>query len=928
MLCYSLITTDHSLNSIGFLKYFRKFAVIPNSMIPDHLFRRTARFGLVALLPLVMAWSSCSNTKDSLITRTFHNLSAHYNGYYNAGLKLEEATDKLAESHTDHYDRILSVFQYADATKAKAIYPQLEDAMKRTKTVIERHTIIDKRGNEKPDSEKWIDDNHLLYGKCQFFKHDYFEAIETFKYVESTYRKEAGRHLGSLWLAKTYLELTQLREAEEKLDFVRNQGDFPKSSKWELEAVNADFYLQTKNYDKAIDHLTRAAALVKKRDTKIRWLFILGQLHQQKGNFKQAFDLYTKVIKMNPKYEVGFNARLNRARCSDGTSGNNLTVRKELERMKSDPKNKDYLDQIYYALAGLEKNEGNEVGQIDNLNLSIRSSLANVNQKGLSYLELGKIAFAKREYIQAQAYYDSTTSSLSNDYPDYTEILNRRNSLTKLVKNLRVIENEDSLQTLARLSPEERQRMVDQVLANEAAETKRINEERQANQIFQQSDPKKINEMNRETGSSWYFYNIQSVGLGMNEFVKKFGDRILEDNWRRSNKQTAGTTEENPELEQIEEVSKEDTLGAVASAEKRKADMLKSIPGDAESIEKSTTKIIEAYYNVGLIYREQLNDPVAAAETFEILIKRFPDSKYTLQCYYQLYRLYAGNFGSNTTSGATVINKERSDYFKNIILSQYGDTEYAEIIRNPNYAADKANRKTELELFYEETYRKYLNGEYQAVIQRKAQADSQFPKSILSPQFELLKALAIGKTQPLPTFEASLLEVIRNNAEHPVKDRAQEILDAIHAKGTVTPPPSTGTVPGPKDPEIAVSAFNYNPDTTHFVVVIFQNIGGAIEPNRFKTKLSNFNSTNFGSKAIQVQDLLFGPRNKIFILRAFTNKADALAYNTTLYDNDDVYGSVSTDEYHQYVISANNLATLISQAKIEEYEDFYRNFYR
>ncbi|MBK8364904.1 MAG: hypothetical protein IPL24_14935 [Bacteroidetes bacterium] len=137
-------------------------------MIPDHLFRRTARFGLVALLPLVMAWSSCSNTKDSLITRTFHNLSAHYNGYYNAGLKLEEATDKLAESHTDHYDRILSVFQYADATKAKAIYPQLEDAMKRTKTVIERHTIIDKRGNEKPDSEKWIDDNHLLYGKCQF----------------------------------------------------------------------------------------------------------------------------------------------------------------------------------------------------------------------------------------------------------------------------------------------------------------------------------------------------------------------------------------------------------------------------------------------------------------------------------------------------------------------------------------------------------------------------------------------------------------------------------------------------------------------------------------------------------------------------------------------------------------------------------------
>ena len=118
--------------------------------------------------------------------------------------------------------------------------------MKRTRTVIERHTIIDKRGNEKPASERWIDDNYLLYGKCQFFKHDYFEAMATFKYVETTYRKEEGRHLGTLWQAKTFLELTQLREAEEKLDYVRNQGDFPKNSKWELEAVTADFYLQTK----------------------------------------------------------------------------------------------------------------------------------------------------------------------------------------------------------------------------------------------------------------------------------------------------------------------------------------------------------------------------------------------------------------------------------------------------------------------------------------------------------------------------------------------------------------------------------------------------------------------------------------------------------------------------------------------------------
>jgi tetratricopeptide (TPR) repeat protein len=895
-------------------------------MTSNRFTRFSVRSGLGLLLPAVLLWTSCSNTKDTLITRTFHNLSAHYNGYYNAGIKVEEATDKLAQASQDHYDRILPVFQYGDAAKAKAVFPQLEDAMKRTRTVIERHTIIDKRGNEKPYSEKWIDDNHLLYGKCQFFKHDYFDAIETFKYVESTYKKEEGRHLGSLWLAKTYLELTQLREAEEKLDYVNNQTDFPKSSRWELAAVNADFYLQTKNFDKAKTYLTKAAALVKKRDTKIRWLFIIAQLHQQKGEFKQAFDLYTKVIKMNPKYELGFNARLNRARCSDGTSGNNEMVRKELNKMEADPKNKEFLDQIYFALAGLAKNEGKPDEQVELLNKSIRASTTNTTQKALSYLELGKIQFEKKEYRLAQAFYDSTTSLLTNDYPDYNEILNRRNSLTKLVKNLRVIENEDSLQTLAALSPAERQAKINDIIAKEEEARKKDQEEKQANQIFQQANAQPNNNFNKQVGAgNWYFYIPSAVSFGLNEFTKKFGERKLEDNWRRINKQTiTNTGEDTQDKESLtDDGGSTDSTATMASADKRRAEMLKAIPADKEAIEKSTTKIIEAYYNVGTIYKEQLNDPEASASAFEKLLERFPASKYKLQCYYQLYRLYS-----------TLGNQSKSDYYKNIILNQFGDTEYAEIIRNPNYVLEKANRKTELELFYEETYRKYLNGEYYDVIARKAQADQQFPKSILAPQFELLKALAIGKTQPLPTFEASLQEIVRNYSEDPVKDRAQEILDVIHSKGSenVEAPVKDNGKPAGNQNEVApapvVPAFKYMPDTTHYVVLIFQNIGGPVDGNKLKIKLSDFNRINFGSKNIQVQDNLFDARNKILILKEFPNRADALAYNNVLYDNDDVFGNTDPASYQEYVVSVNNLPVLMTQKKTDEYEDFYRNFYK
>ena len=878
-------------------------------------FKRLPYFLFV--LVFCACWMSCSNTKDTIVNRTAHNLSAHYNGYYNAGLKLEEALDKLALSHEDHYDRVLTVFQYADATKAKAIYPQLEDILKRTTTSINRHTMYDKRGNEKPESEKWIDDNWLLYGKAQFFKHDYFEAIETFKFVEATYKKEPTRFLASMWLAKSYLELTELREAEEKLDYLRNQSEFPQKNKWEIEAVNADFYLQTKNYDKTIQHLIRAAVLVRDREKKIRYNFILAQLYQQKGEFKQAYDLYTKIVKMNPKYEMAFNSRLNRARCYDSSSGSSESVHKELLKMQKDPKNKDFMDQIYYALAGLSKNEGKEDEEIKFLNLSITSSVGNQNQKALSYLELAKIFYSKPEYRKAQAYYDSTITNMSKDYPDYTDILTRRNSLTKLVKYMKTIETEDSLQQLAKLSLQEQSTFVDKYLSVEAEKKARVRQEEQSNQIFDPSKTANANAFNNAQGSNWYFYNPQAISFGLNEFFKKFGNRKLEDNWKRSKKQVSvSTSEDVVEKENSLIQGSNDSLGSKDTLNRRD-NLLKSIPSGDEAISKSNARIIEAYYNIGMIYRELLNDLKASAETFEELLRRFPTCKYQLQSYYQLYRTYA-----------VLGNSTKSDYYKNIILNEHSDTEYAEIIRNPNYAIEKANKKSNLDIFYEETYRKYLNGEYASVITRKNESDLQFPQNVLTPKFDMLKTLAIGRTQPLAVFEASLNDIIRTYSSDSIKDVAQGILDYIHSKGSENIMPLE-TLPTSEDTTLTSdNQFSYLPDTLHVVVLIFQNIGGPLNPEQLKNKISDFNTKFFNSKNISFQDLLFDHRNKIFIFKSFKDKPDALQYSSLLNNHDEVFGNVSTEAYQIYVVSVNNLSLLLRLKATDQYEDFYRDFYR
>lgn len=484
---------------------------------------------------------------------------------------------------------------------------------------------------------------------------------------------------------------------------------------------------------------------------------------------------------------------------------------------------------------------------------------------------------------------------------------------------MKTIEMEDSLQHLASLTMEERIRIVDKTIANEAELKRKQKEQEQSNQIFDPSKQSVINSNNNASGSNWYFYNAQSIGFGYNEFQKKFGKRKLEDNWRRSKKQSeAGSQEEQQNVEAILPVTPGDTSAGTASAGNNEREtLLNNIPATPEAIDKSTGKIVEAYYNIGMIYREQLNDLKASAAAFEELLRRYPANKYQLQCYYQLYRTYA-----------VLGNKAKSEYYKNIILNEHGETEYAEIIRNPNYAAEKANRKSNLDIFYEETYRKYLNGEYASVIKRKDESDVQFPQNILTPKFDFLKTLSIGRTQPLNVFEASLNDIIRNYSNDSVRYTAQDILDFIKANGTSNFTGGEAPVPANDTTSANKKIFTYQPDTLHYVILIFQNIGGPLNPEKLKYKISDFNGANFSNKVVKLDDFLFDHRNKIFVLKTFSNKQEALQYRNVLYDNDAVFGQIPPDAYKLFVISVNNMPQLITLKKTDSYEDFYRQFYQ
>jgi TolA-binding protein len=397
---------------------------------------------------------------------------------------------------------------------------------------------------------------------------------------------------------------------------------------------------------------------------------------------------------------------------------------------------------------------------------------------------------------------------------------------------LNIIALEDSVQRLAKMSEKDRNAAIDGMISKVEEEEKKKEEERQ-NEL---NNPPPQNQTTTTTtqtnNSSWYFYNPTTVSFGVAEFTKKWGSRKLEDNWRRSEKAqdilAATATNDDEEVVDSVETKNKDVVSDKGSKNKKdRSFYLKKVPLTPDAVAKSNVKIIDAYYNAGSIYKEQLLNNVKATETFEELLKRFPDNKYKISCYYQLYR-----------TCLVMNNTTKADYYKNILLKDYPDSEYAKIIKNPSYAKDIMASKSEVEKFYAETYQLYSEGKYSAALVNCQLADTSYAKSYLIPQFDFVKALCIGRTQDINSFESALTQVVIKYPKEPVKNRAQEILDLIRKQKT---PESVAidtlaVTSAVVDSTQAKPKFIFKEDGDYYWVAIIENGKGDI--NKFKTKLS------------------------------------------------------------------------------------------
>jgi len=846
---------------------------------------------------------SCSQKKNTFTSRQFHNLSAHYNGLYWANVSLDEGIFNIERAHKDDYSKILSVFKYADEKAAKANYPQFDRAIEKTNKVIQYHSMLIK-GKEHC---RWIDENYMTLGRSHFYKRDYYAAVTVFEYVVKVFSNNPVKYDAFLWLVRSYSQMNSVIKTGPILDLLKHEKNLPKRLRDDYQSVLSDYYVRTEQYKKAKDALLEAIRVTKKKTVRGRYWYILAQLYEDEGDLKTATQYYSKSAKLHPSYEMEFNARLAKARTFQVESGADTKgLKKELNKMLRDEKNNEYLDQIYYALGDISARENDVPSALNYFKLSAQSSMANTRQKGVSYLRIADIYFEQKNYKPAQAYYDSTIVFLPKDFKNYDQIKNKKESLTAMIKDITIISREDSLLKVSATDTASISKLIDGIISKLIEEEEKKKQEQETNGQLSNSTSL-TNENNPwqsgNTTGTWYFYNPSTVSFGFAEFFKKWGNRPMEDNWRRSSKETVME-------EQEVDTAKADTSGPVKIADNKTHEYyLKNIPFTVDQKAKANLKIVDAYYDLGGIYKEDLQDNEKAAETFENMLKRYPVNKYDLNLYYQLYRLYLA-----------MNNNERANYYKDKILNEHPDSEYAKIIKNPDYQKALLASKNEIEKYYTETFSAYHTARYGEVIAMVNKADSFYSSSILMPKFALLRAYSIGRTNSADDYEKALQGVIAKYPKDDVKGKAQELLDYIK-KMRAAPVDSAAL----KDTVKYISPYAFKDSAEHQCIIIIP--GKSININDFKIRVSNFNAEYFRLSELMVSNVLMDMEHQIVSIKHFPVAAKAKDYYDLINQDSKVFKDIPPEEYQIFPISTDNFSIFYQEKKPDEYKKFFTENY-
>lgn len=728
------------------------------------------------------------------MTRWYHSFNTRYNVYFNGNEAYKTALKSQQDSYQESYSDFILMYPVSSLPKDKQqIGGPFDKSIEKAAKAIKTHSIQtkpEKKQGKKHDPKyqefmqreeynPFLYNAWLLMGKSQFHNGDFLTAASTFSYTARHYSTQPEIvATAKIWQARCYSEMGWYYEAEDIFSKLNNEN-LPKNEVNWFSSVYADYLIKNKRYSDAVPYLNLAIKAEKNKTQRYRMEYLLGQIYKDLGQNDLAYKAFGEVANSTAPYLLQFSSKIRQTEVSTG--GNTKKVIGMLKKMSKSQKNKDYLDQVYYAWGNVYMTIPDTVKAIEQYKLGVEKSIQNGFDKALCQIQLGDIYFQQREYVDAQPCYSEALGQIKKEYKDYQRISKRSEILDELVVHFEAIELQDSLQILARLPEAERMASVKKLAENYIKKEEEAKKESEKEEYLtqQESNREQMENFNvgrkapsmatpaitpARGGNAFYFYNPQTVTQGKNEFQRKWGKRKLEDNWRLRNKinqfdselaETQPDMQPSTDSEVVQDTSS--VQGTEKSAEELEAAnnprkpeyYLQQIPLTEEDIAASNDIWMDGLYNMGLIYKDKLEDSSLAIETFTGLNNRFPDNEFKLDVYYQLYLIYLKMNDMNMV-----------ELYKSKIREEFPESDYAIAMADPNYEYNMRMIDVVQDSIYQQTYQYYTENNPSGIRKNYDEVAKKYPQSKLMPKFMFLDALSYVQTHEPDIFKQKLKELL------------------------------------------------------------------------------------------------------------------------------------------------------------------------
>jgi tetratricopeptide (TPR) repeat protein len=901
---------------------------------------------LLLLLPVFLV-TSCSTGKNTWRERTVQSLNTRFNVYFNGKKSYDEGLQAILQAGKDDYSTIIPMYPISIHANATAGSSQMTRAIEKTRKAIKTRSIKEKpKSNPKKRSDPkyraflqqeefnpFMKEVWLLLAKSEFHKADFLGSVGTFNYIIRHFPNDIDLEMTCrLWVVRAYAEMGWIYEAEEMLRKL-NPNDLRNENSGLFAAVQADLMLRQKQYKEAMPFLQLAVKWEQDKKMKMRFTFLMAQLHEKIGNRQESFDAYTRVLDANPPYEMDLNARINRAALFLQPT---KEVRRQLQKMIDNNNNQDYLDQLYYTVGLSYLHDRDTANAVVNFGKAADESTRNGVEKATALIRMADVLYEQKRYVNAQPAYDGASKLLTPEHSEFARVSKRSELLSELVVEYEMVTLQDSLQRLSAMTPDQRLETIKAYIAWQQREEK-LTAEREAKRLEK--------EANREPGldpmagmtpvgapgqaNAWYFYNTQALRTGQLEFQKRWGKRKLEDNWRRINKSAAMFAETSDAANGEASALPQDSLAATqvtpqevssdtaTTTESDPGFYLKQIPETAAQLEKSNELWADALFRLGTIYKDKLEDYPMAIATFDEYVRRFGAKEPAPDALFNNYLVYQ-----------KLEQPLQAERVRERLLNSYPDARYAKLIADPDFLLKRQQMFEQQDSLYELTYKAFNANEFGRVQELTDTVRRRFPMSTLMPKFLFLKALSVAKTGDRDRFEAGLKALLDEFPQSEVSAMSKDMLALLRQGRESQQGSSHGSILARREAELAALAVNdsvklgFSPDRKgpHRLILLSEASQEDLFPLQFQLAVYNFSKFLIKDFEITIAPVE-GRLNGVSVYN-FEDYAEAEWYLQSISEDESVKKQLGLLKTTPVLLSDFNYGLLRSGKKLNEYQQF------